>query len=39
MSKSEFVKLVQTLLSDKYEKDKFLKVSSASTIISFMFYK
>lgn len=31
ISKSAFVELVQMLLNDKHEKDKFFKVSSALT--------
>ena len=37
ISKSAFVELVQTLLSDKYEKDKFVKVSSVSTVTCVIF--
>ncbi len=34
-AKEAFVELVQTLLDDKYEKDKFLKVSSSASVFSF----
>lgn len=36
ISKATFVELVQMLLGDKYEKDKFLKVSSPSDFFWFV---